>query len=141
MPRAYRCCHKEPSDTSYKHVRPHRENDKKFLQDQLEKVDKWILDPTLGRVPHANETAQEKGMRERGETELLLCRCNAFLRRALFEAVQSKHPDLVTESRGGQVVLLKMSQEEKDARAAQKEQERQDKFNATVGLRQVFKVR
>ena len=36
-------------------------------------------------------------------TELLLAKCNGWLRRALHEAVEARFPQLVTEGRGPQV--------------------------------------
>ena len=84
---------------------------------------------------------EEKAAAARRKKELPLTKCNAFLRRALFEAVQARYPELVAEARGPQMVVLRLTEAEKREREEQRERDRQARLHAAVGARHVFKVR
>ncbi len=76
----------------------------------------------------------------RRKKELPLSKCNAYMRRALFEAVQERYPELVAETRNAQVVVLRLTEAEKRARDEQREKDREARLDAAIGVRHVFKV-
>lgn len=84
---------------------------------------------------------EEAEAAEKRRKELPLSKCNGWLRRALFEAVQERYPELVADTRQGQVVVLRLTAAEKRAREEQREKDRQARFDRAVGARHVFKVR
>lgn len=85
-------------------------------------------------------SAEELESAARRKKELPLSKCNAFLRRALFEEVQARYPELLAEARNGQVVVLRLTEAEKRAREEQRERDRQARLYTAVGARHVFKV-
>jgi hypothetical protein len=112
--------------------------DIEFVKAQMETVTAWVESEVVeGNGGGAEEEVREAARRFR---ELSLTRTNAFLRRALFEAIDVAYPEMVTETRNNQVVVLRLSEAEKKERDAARERARQAKLTNTVGMRLVFKA-
>ncbi len=109
-----------------------------FVKAQMEMVTAWVKSEEV----EENGGGTEEELREaaRRFKELSLTRTNAFLRRALFEAIGVAYPEIVTEARNNQVVLMRLSETEKKERDAAREAARQAKMTSKLGMRLVFKA-
>lgn len=75
--------------------------DIEFVKAQMETVTAWVESEEVeGNGGGSEEEVREAARRFR---ELSLTRTNAFLRRALFEAIDVAYPEMVTETRNNQV--------------------------------------
>ncbi len=115
-----------------------RKQDIDFVKTQMDTLEAWYegkngVDEHGGSDEELKEAARRK-------KELLLCRCNAFLRRAMYEAIEAAHPELIKETRNGQIVVLRLTDAEKKEREEAREADRQARFVAATGLRRVFKA-
>lgn len=96
-----------------------RSADKKWIETEMKRIDKWLAKLAKKEEGEAAAAAEEGGGQNDGEKAeeqeeagqeapvanvLLAARANAFMRRALREAIQDKYPGMVVmESRGPQV--------------------------------------
>lgn len=77
--------------------------DIEFVKAQMKTVTAWVESEEVeGNGGGSEEEVREAARRFR---ELSLTRTNAFLRRALFEAIDVAYPEMVTETRNNQVSL------------------------------------
>lgn len=113
--------------------------DVEFMKKQMEVVKAWWEESEI-LAGAESLSEEEKSEAARRRKELTLARTNAFMRRALFEAIEIYYPDLITESRNNQVVVLRLSAAEKAERMAAREAARQSRRLSTVGMRLVFKA-
>ena len=105
-----------------------READKAFVAATLQGITEWVAVGDGG--------------------EHVLPECNAFLRRALYEAVGADHPDLAIESRvvdpdmphKKRLVVLQLSDEERAARRAEKRRLKVEALRARAGFLRVFEM-
>lgn len=109
-----------------------------FVKAQMEMVTAWVkTEKVEGSGKGTEEEVREAARRFK---ELSLTRTNAFLRRVLFEAIGAAYPEIVTEARNNQVILMRLSEAEKKERDAAREAARQAKLTSKVGMRLVFKA-
>lgn len=96
-----------------------RSADKKWIETEMKRIDKWLAKLAKKEEEETAAAAEEGGGQDDGEKSeeqeeagqeapvanvLLAARANAFMRRALREAIQDKYPGMVVmESRGPQV--------------------------------------
>jgi len=112
--------------------------DIEFVKAQMETVTAWVESKEVEGNGGGSEEEVREGVRR--YKELSLTRTNAFLRRALFEAIDVAYPEMVTEMKDNQVVVLRLSEAEKKERDAARERARQAKLTNRVGMRLVFKA-
>ena len=125
-----------------------RPDDKTFVADALGEIATWLAGGA-GHPVDAEGTGASGGEAVDGRAtehpELVLAACNGFRRRALFEAMEEAYPDLTTESRSlpddkylKQVVVMRMTEADKEARRAEKRQQRLDRLQEQAGFLRVF---
>jgi poly(A)-specific ribonuclease len=71
-------------------------------------------------------------------SSFLLPPCNAFLRRALYESINSEYPSLLVEKHMNQIRVLRMNQVEQDARQERLAMESWDSVIMDLGFWRVF---
>jgi hypothetical protein len=78
------------------------------------------------------------------ETEFKMPTCNSYLRRALREHVEAAHPALLMETRKDEtydrLFVLRFTAQQQAAHAVAKVEQKERKFGARCGFRQVFNL-
>ena len=122
-----------------------REDDKAFIAAALGLVRDWlVMEPvepgvrSMGKLGDSTITADE----------IILPPCNGFLRRVLFESIESEHPDLVLESREQEnkdafwksIAVLRLGGEQKRQRELARRQAKLEAVEARAGFLRVFEA-
>ena len=110
-----------------------RPADKQFVANALASIAAWLPGSSEG---------------EGGMYELVLPECNAFLRKALFELLQQQYPELTAESRAlpeapewkKQLVIVRLSEEERAARKAERRAAKLEKLRERAGFLRVWRL-
>ena len=125
-----------------------RDNDVSFINSSLSALEDWVNRPKPSPGDGGAKKEKEKEGQEEQEEEdsFELPQCNAFLRRALFEGIETKFPDLWVESRAiagsnqKSVVAVRMTPAQRQRMEEEKRRARLADLDCSAGFVRVWKL-